>query len=79
MLLRQTRYWFGAICNWGFGFAVVVLLATTSGCFFFNEKNIIINNWSLHKTKRGRRKQNYKTKAPYINGTPMKKTKTVTT
>jgi hypothetical protein len=58
---------------------VVVLLAATSGCFFFNGKYIIINNWSLHKTNRARRKQNYKTKTPYINGTPMKKTKADTT
>jgi hypothetical protein len=46
--------------------------------FFLNGKYIIINNRSLHKTNRGRGKQNYKTKAPYINETPMKKTKTIT-
>jgi hypothetical protein len=40
--------------------------------FFLNSKYIIINNQSLHKTSRGREKQNYKTEAPYISGTPMK-------
>jgi hypothetical protein len=34
---------------------------------------VMIHNRSLHKTSRGREKRNYKTEAPYISGTPMKK------
>jgi ketopantoate reductase len=41
--------------------------------FYLNGKIIINNNRSLHKRSMYRKKQNYKTEMPYINGTPVKK------
>jgi hypothetical protein len=34
--------------------------------FFLTANNIIVNNWSLHKTNKNREKQNYKTKARFV-------------